>query len=81
MKLANYRRALASLTARGPFRAILFFLMLSIAASGIAVLPSFRIGVTSQGSHLMGVCHMSAIGPLKSISESCCLPLLPQRCP
>jgi len=50
------------LTARGPFRAILFFLMLSIAASGIAVLPSLRIGVTSQGSQAMGVYHKSAIG-------------------
>lgn len=53
--------ALPTLTARGPFRAILFFLMLSIAASGIAVLPSFRIGVTSQGSQVIGVYHVSAM--------------------
>ena len=43
-------------TARGPLRAILFFLMLSIAASGIAVLPSLRIGSTLMGSQAIGVC-------------------------
>lgn len=43
-----------ALTARGPFRAILFFLMLSIASSGIAVLPSLMIGVTSMGSQETG---------------------------
>jgi len=43
-------------TARGPLRAILFFLMLSMAASGIAVLPSLRMGSTLMGSQAMGVC-------------------------
>jgi hypothetical protein len=45
-------------TARGPFRAILFFLMLSMAASGIAVLPSLMIGSTLMGSQVMGVCFV-----------------------
>jgi hypothetical protein len=44
------------LTARGPLRAILFFLILSMAASGMAVLPSLRMGVTSQDSQAIGVC-------------------------
>jgi len=44
-------------TARGPFRAILLRLMLSIAVSGIAVLPSLRMGSTLIGSHEMGVYH------------------------
>lgn len=43
-------------TARGPFRAILFLLMFSIAASGIAVLPSLMMGVTSTDSQVIGVC-------------------------
>lgn len=42
-------------TARGPLRAILFFLMLVMASSGMAVLPSFRMGVTSIDSQVMGV--------------------------
>ena len=41
-------------TARGPLRAMKFFLTLSIAPSGITVRPSLSIGVTSTGSHLMG---------------------------
>ncbi len=56
-------------TARGPLRAILFFLMLSIAASGIAVLPSLRIGSTLMGSQAMGVCfgvcqHFFVVDPV-----------------
>lgn len=43
-------------TARGPLRATRFFLTEVIALSGIAVLPSFMIGVTSTDSHSMGVC-------------------------
>lgn len=42
-------------TARGPLRATLFFSMLVIAASGMAVLPSLMIGVTSTGSQEIGV--------------------------
>lgn len=42
------------LTARGPLRATLFLLMLSIVASAMVVLPSFNIGVTSTGSHFTG---------------------------
>lgn len=49
-------------TARGPLRAILFFLMLSMAASGMAVLPSLIMGSTLMGSQTMGVCRMSACG-------------------
>ena len=50
--------------ANGPFNAIVFFLTMlavreglpeAIASSGMAVLPSFRIGVTSTGSQTMGV--------------------------
>lgn len=41
-------------TARGPLSATKFFLTLSMAASGITVRPSFSMGVTSTGSHLMG---------------------------
>lgn len=44
------------LTARGPLRATLFLRMLSMAASGIAVLPSLMMGVTSTGSQAMGIC-------------------------
>ena len=40
--------------ASGPFRATVFFLILSIAARGIAVLPSTRIGVTSTSSQSIG---------------------------
>jgi hypothetical protein len=51
--------------ASGPFNAIVFFLTIrqeefgegkpeAIALSGIAVLPSLRMGVTSTGSHLIG---------------------------
>lgn len=43
------------LTASGPLRATLFLSMLSIVSSGITVLPSFSRGVTSTGSHLIGV--------------------------
>lgn len=42
-------------TARGPLRAILFLLMFSMAASGMAVLPSLMMGVTSMGSQAIGV--------------------------
>lgn len=41
-------------TASGPLRATKLRSTLLIASSGIVVLPSFRIGVTSTGSHLMG---------------------------
>lgn len=41
-------------TARGPLRATRFFLTELIALSGIAVLPSLMIGVTSTDSHSMG---------------------------
>lgn len=40
--------------AKGPFNATVFFLMDAIAASGMAVLPFLRIGVTSTSSHLIG---------------------------
>lgn len=43
-------------TARGPLRATRFFLTELMALSGIAVLPSLMIGVTSTGSHSMGAC-------------------------
>lgn len=37
-----------------PLRATVFFLMLAIASSGIAVLPSFNIGATLTSSHTIG---------------------------
>jgi len=43
-----------NLTASGPFRATKFFRTLSIAASGMTVLPSFNCGVTSTDSHSIG---------------------------
>ena len=69
--------------ASGPFNAIVFFLTIrqwelgvgrpeAIASSGIAVLPSFRMGVTSTGSHLIG--HYTVIVVLQSV-----LPLQLQR--
>ena len=53
--LHPHGREAAQLTARGPLRATLFLLMFSMAASGMAVLPSLRIGVTSTDSQVMGV--------------------------
>ena len=41
-------------TASGPFNATKFCVTLLIASSGIAVLPSFKIGVTSTDSHFTG---------------------------
>ena len=43
-------------TARGPLSAIKFVLTLSMALSGMTVLPSFKWGVTSTDSHLIGAC-------------------------
>lgn len=61
-------------TARGPLRATKFFLTESIALSGIAVLPSLRIGVTSTDSHSIGVCALYQ--PLTSQGVWCtCLSL------
>jgi hypothetical protein len=65
--------------ARGPFRAILFFVTKrqlreeaggregepeAIASSGIAVFPSLRMGVTSTGSHRIGVYSYPPISSL-----------------
>ena len=59
--------------ARGPLRAMVFFLTIrwlelfdgglleAIASSGIAVFPSLRMGVTSTGSHMIGVYTSSEI--------------------
>ena len=52
--VAGWELRKARLTARGPFKAIKFFLTLSIASSGITVRPSFNCGVTSTGSHSIG---------------------------
>lgn len=41
-------------TARGPFNATRFLFTLSIASSGMTVLPFFNCGVTSTGSHSIG---------------------------
>ena len=56
MKLASYplRQMSESNTARGPFSATKFVLTLSMALSGMTVLPSFNWGVTSTDSHLIG---------------------------
>lgn len=51
----NYQARI--LTARGPFRATLFLWMLSMVSEGMVVLPSTSLGVTSTGSHEMGVWH------------------------
>ena len=63
------------LTARGPLRAIKFFLTLSMAASGITVRPSFSSGVTSTGSHSIGAWdgQCQPLRKLKSCRESACL--------
>ena len=45
--------------ARGPFKATVFFLTEAMAASGMAVLPFLRMGVTSTSSHSMGTCLVS----------------------
>jgi hypothetical protein len=45
--------------ASGPLRATVFFLIDLIAYSGIEVLPSTRIGVTSTSSHSIGVWNVS----------------------
>lgn len=37
--------------ANGPFNATVFFLMLLMASSGMAVFPFFKMGVTSTSSH------------------------------
>lgn len=44
-------------TARGPLSATKLRRTLAIASSGMAVLPSFRMGVTSTDSHLTGACN------------------------
>ena len=41
-------------TARGPLSAMKFAFTLSMALSGMTVLPSFSWGVTSTDSHLIG---------------------------
>lgn len=43
-------------TARGPLSATKLRRTLAIASSGMAVLPSFKMGVTSTDSHLTGAC-------------------------
>lgn len=40
--------------ARGPLRAIVFFLMLEMASAGMVETPSTRMGATETSSHLMG---------------------------
>lgn len=52
----SWRKGGRKLTAKGPLRATKFFLTEFMAMSGIAVLPSLRIGVTSTSSHSIGVC-------------------------
>lgn len=48
------RQGLDNQTARGPLSAMKFVLTLSMALSGMTVLPSFNWGVTSTDSHLIG---------------------------
>ena len=45
-------------TARGPLRATKFLWTLSIALSGITVLPLFNTGVTSTDSHSIGAWNL-----------------------
>jgi hypothetical protein len=56
--LATLNASFRKRTARGPLRATKFFLTDWIAASGIAVLPSTKIGVTSTDSHSIGACAL-----------------------
>lgn len=64
MALSNWRLRLSVnalypglgyLTAKGPFSATLFLSMLSIVSGAMTVFPSTKRGVTSTGSHLIGV--------------------------
>ncbi len=64
------QRIVSALTARGPFNATRFFSTLSMASSGIAVRPSFRIGVTSTGSHFIGTCPAVSDSPLDDLGCS-----------
>lgn len=59
-----------NLTARGPLRATKFFFTELIAASGIVVFPSLRIGVTSTDSHSIGVCANISRLRHKTIGDS-----------
>lgn len=73
------------LTAKGPFRATKFRCTLSMASSGMTVLPSLSVGVTSTDSHSMGVfaaakmsftdCEISGPIPSPSISVTVYFPL------
>jgi hypothetical protein len=71
--------------ARGPFKAILFFVTKrqlreevggreeepeAIASSGIAVFPSLRMGVTSTGSHRIGVYSYLPISTCRTLAAS-----------
>ena len=49
-----FRQVSEDYTARGPLSAIKLVLTLSMALSGMTVLPSFNWGVTSTDSHLIG---------------------------
>ena len=62
MTSASYslRQVLGSFTAKGPLSATKFVLTLSMALSGMTVLPSFNWGVTSTDSHLIGAYETSA---------------------
>jgi peptidoglycan/LPS O-acetylase OafA/YrhL len=52
--------------ARGPLRATVFLRTLVMAASGIAVLPSLSMGVTSTGSHSIGTLDAAKIDRTES---------------
>ena len=54
-------------TAKGPLSATKFFLTLSIAPSGITVLPPFSWGVTSTGSHFIGAYLLSLVAAAQAI--------------
>lgn len=47
--------------ARGPLSATVFFLMLTIAFSGIVEMPSTSTGVTETSSHWMGTCGSAKV--------------------
>lgn len=76
-------RGITEHTARGPFSATKFFFTLAIASSGMAVLPSLRIGVTSTGSHLIGACSCLSffVFLIRDIFFESELHLLPRKCP
>ena len=75
----SLRQPLEFFTARGPLSATKFVLTLSMALSGMTVLPSFNWGVTSTDSHLIGVYEISAQKTKQRTWSN--VPWLRRKCP